>query len=623
MSIGAGAFHILTEFRFEAGSALVTSDKLTKAVSGISDAAEAAQLSFQKLGMGIVGYMGLGTGSVFGLLQAAMQASDKFGQAQRNLANIFISNNLFTGANAFTDSMLQAETVMSRIRDKAQEFSLSASAMAKLSTTVGAQLIAEGLDTSELKKTIELARGYAKSAGIIGFDPDLAMGQLQRTVGGGASMGDPLFARLVAETIPMEKLRGGDASKKFNAMLPAARLNMLTAALTQFGTNTEIVKANAQSLSGEMQRLRDSLVGMFSILRPIGDVINNFILPAFHDLNNFLQKEGAQIGSNISKLLKSMLSDPETLIVNLMQARKLKSDMAAVGGTLGTAGFIAGIGSALAFLTKRAWMAHPAIAAVGAGLYILKNFMDRVNSSFAGKMGMWSSAFILIIALLAKFGVLITALSFVFNAILIPVAALLALFQLFSRAQAIAAKDDAKAIAKGTPAFTRAILFLKTALDVVLNPLISMFEKIAQAIAPVFRMSFWFDALTWAITKAAEAVMLVLAGFQGVDFAMRHLFSTIDQYLGLSNGPSPFKSMGEAFNAGVDDMIQQVMSKVDSGEGGVVNSVTNIAKVTIENQFKEQMEPDRIAFTLVEQLQKVAQNPTQSLNRSLSKGLNS
>jgi hypothetical protein len=59
------------------------------------------------------------------------------------------------------------------------------------------------------------------------------------------------------------------------------------------------------------------------------------------------------------------------------------------------------------------------------------------------------------------------------------------------------------------------------------------------------------------------------------------------------------------------------MEAIKNGTGAVVQQTTNINKVEIRNDFKEQMEPDRIAFTLKDQLLKAANNPGQAAGRSL------
>ena len=64
------------------------------------------------------------------------------------------------------------------------------------------------------------------------------------------------------------------------------------------------------------------------------------------------------------------------------------------------------------------------------------------------------------------------------------------------------------------------------------------------------------------------------------------------------------------------DKIQKEMeTKAKTGEQNFVqNNLTNIAKVEIRNQFSENFDADRVAVTLVDQLEKAAQNPLGSIH---------
>ena len=66
------------------------------------------------------------------------------------------------------------------------------------------------------------------------------------------------------------------------------------------------------------------------------------------------------------------------------------------------------------------------------------------------------------------------------------------------------------------------------------------------------------------------------------------------------------------------DKIQKEMeTKAKAGEKNFVqNNLTNIAKVEIRNQFSENFDADRVAVTLVEQLEQAAQNPLGSIRNN-------
>jgi hypothetical protein len=84
--------------------------------------------------------------------------------------------------------------------------------------------------------------------------------------------------------------------------------------------------------------------------------------------------------------------------------------------------------------------------------------------------------------------------------------------------------------------------------------------------------------------------------------------------------PDIFSPVTDIFTTEFDRIMNENLASLKSPDGPIQNMITNIGKVEIKNDFKEQLEPDRIAFTLVEQLKRVAQNPGQG-GRSFSGGL--
>jgi hypothetical protein len=583
--IGPQIFHVLTEFRFEVGQALVGTKQVQGAVESVSAAADQALLSFQRLSTGIVGYMGLGTGSILSMFQSAIQASEKFEQSQRNIANVFLSNKMFSGPDSFVNSMSAAEKAMAGINKKAQQFALPVEPMIKLTTQIGEQLIAEKLDDTSLKNTIELARGYAKSAGILGFDPELAIGQLRRTVQGGASMGDPLFASLVAGTESMKGLRqGGDASKRFNAMAPAERLKVLTASLTQFGNVAEIVNQNATSLTSQINVLKESLFGMFSIFRPIGKVLADFLKTSLGRLNIYLKYEGKEIGKNIARMIDGLIKSPRSLFIMLKQMQGLKTDssiaytiMSIVGGLLSLHAVLGMLGIQFIWLNKFALVATRLI---GSGLVV------GIIGAISGFM------------------------------------VLLGVLQLFRRARAIASADDMEHVAKAMPAFTDAMARLKEFFMKNFGFLFDVFDKVAGWISVLFRQSFWIEVATDLLNIFIDTFAVLVGTLQGTIWAIMQM---VRDFTSLVTGKMSFATFMqnglEEFQSGFNDVWDQAQGYDSQTGKGIVNQTTNIGHVNINNNFKEQLEPDRIAFTLVEQLGKVAQNPNQGSGRSLSGSL--
>jgi hypothetical protein len=81
-------------------------------------------------------------------------------------------------------------------------------------------------------------------------------------------------------------------------------------------------------------------------------------------------------------------------------------------------------------------------------------------------------------------------------------------------------------------------------------------------------------------------------------------------------------AIGDAFSGGVDMMLAElfpkIAAKIDDGSATPQQTV-NISKIEIKNDFKEMLEPDRVAFTIKDQILKAARNSTSARGNGFSK----
>lgn len=577
-------YNVLTEFRFEIGSALLGSEKLASSVEGISKAADNALFSFQKLGAGIVASMGLGTGGLLGGLGLALQVSDKFAQSQRDIANIISSNT--GGTMSWVDALATAESTMNNINKKAQEFSLSTTDLLTTSKQLGAVLLSHGLDDTTLTKSVDLSRQYLKSAPTLGVDAGLAQQQLVRAVLGDASGNDTLFTRLTGETKALKPFGESGGTQKFNALPAAQRLDLLTRGLAQFSSNVNYTHANALSLTGEMRRLGENIKGTFSILKGVGDALMVPVKIALHGLNEYLSNQGRAVFDSFGKMIASSFQTPEKALATFYQASRLAGDVKLASKILGIVGGFMALNHVLGMLGI-------SIPIVTIGL-----------RSLAVLFGVGAAGFALFTAIFVKMFAAIIA-------ILVPLALLVGFIQLISRAIAYAKIEDAKDLAELAPRFAEIARIFKF----VFQPLFDAFDAIAKFISPIFKLSIYAKMAASVLEFLATTLLLARATFQGIIFALMELFNQVMSF--FQGGGFNFQAIQDAFNAGIDQLLEEALGQVNTGEA-TVNQVTNIGKVEIKNQFKEQMEPDRVAFSLTKQLMKAAQNPTQSRGRQFS-----
>lgn len=611
--MSAQVFNVLTEFRFDIAQAVASSGTLQNEVGKISTAADNAHYALQRIGVGLVAQMGLGTGGVLGSLYAALKASDKFAMSQRQIANIFLSNDMFTGANAFEQAMSNSEKAMMKMKDYAREFSLPTSDLVNTSKLIGASLISHGLDDSSLSKSTDLARFFLKSAPTLGVDPGLAQGQLLDAVMGRANMGDTLIQRLFNETSAMRpyapkgggiRQQGGGAFA-FNALDASKRLDVLTNALKQFGSNAKILEGNAQSMGSQIMRLQENLTGMFSVLRPIGDALMKTVKNLLFTVNKYMENQGEKVSKNISKIISRMFEDPVELFARMQQLRHLKTDVSHAGHLLEYYSIVAGLTAALRYLGVELQG-----GLVLTGLRYLWSGLKYLGSLFFELGGL---------------SLIFKILSFAAKEILWPLTLATTIFQGISKGFALGMVENMKWVAQNMPRITDLMTRLTRVFEMFMFPITMVIDGIGSIVSILVGHDMaWGYALSGlekfmtAIEFLADVFIHIVSLVGG---AVSSMVETVMNVL-TGNLSGLGASMSQAADEGYHRIWDRWHGKGDKIDDSTVSSkITNIDKIEINNQFKEQMEPDRIAFALKEQLIKAAMNPSGSSNKLFRGGL--
>lgn len=592
-------FNIITEFRFDIASAVADSKTLQNQVGLISDTANQALYSLQRVGMGLVTQMGLFSGGLVGFLLSAVQASEKFHQSQLKIANIFQSNRLFTGPNAFEHSMLASEKALERMQKAAEQFSLPAQEMVNMASMMGAVLTVKGLDDSKLTKSIDISRQFLKSAPILGVDPTLSMNNLIDLISGNGSMGNRMTERLVAETEAMKPYGGRGGLQKFNALDPAKRLDILTKSLGQFSSNVKITDAVANSLTGQMQKLGDNLKSIFSIFRKIGDAIKTPLVKALAYLNDWLAEHGKAMSNSLASLIKDFLEDPVKAYQTLRQLGRLQGDTRFAGK--------------IAFIIEMFHIGAVAIAFMQVKMTALYN----VIMSGVRWIGALAMRFVALIPFTKVFMFLLSSMVLLLKILARTLLPLIFFMQIFSATLAKIETSWASWMATNAGRMASVFERIGTAMSRVMLPITEAIAGISDMLSAIgswfvtkeYILTF-FEFLADILEWVAEKIVLALSAISGFGAALGQMIYDITNM--------KFKGMGgrmvDAFGEGAWDYYSKIYKIKDGSDSDlpVSQQVTNIGTVNVNQQFKEQMEPDRIAFAFTEQLKKIAMNPAQA-----------
>lgn len=616
-------YHVVSEFKFEIGQAVLGSQTLQSAVEGVSQAADNTLLSFQRMSLGVAASMGLGTGGVLGIILESIKASEKFGETQRKMANIFLSNQdkIAGGPVSFMEAMSAAGDVMEKVQKQANKFGLPASTLAATTAQIAPALFSSGVAGDNLSTAVTLSRGLLKSAPVLGVDPNMVQGQLLDLVNGRGSAGDTLAMRLMNETSAFKEVGGGKhgagGSKSplasFNALSAAKRVDILSRALLQFGSNADVLKANAMSLTNQFQIMKDSLVGMYSILRPIGQVLANFTQEAAVALNKFFKEDGVRIIAHFSSTIKSILGDPKTFIERLMQVSAIKKDVSSVEGVLHSSTIGASIASIANILLKFAGstVSLP-VTLISVVFGAITTFFDAFQRIFplAGPMIKFAAIFATIAGVLFMFPALVPIL----GGVAAIMSALFVFFQLLSRAANIAKIADAGQMANIFVKFEQLGNFAIKVFSKIASPFINIFEGIAKWISPLFMVSGLLNFVADSLINIVACLSLFEAVISGVLSSISTFMDYFTSSEMMTNPKGIFGAVGKAYGEEYNRVMKENLDSLnDPTKGAISNQVTNVnGGIHLHNDFKENMQPDRIAFTIVEQFKKISKNPVSS-----------
>lgn len=593
-------FKVATEFKFEVGAALLGASNLESQVNKVAGAADNALISFQRLGLGVAANLGFGTGGAIGIFQKAIQVSEKFRDSQLKLSTIFAANrDKFVGpVDDFNSRLAVSDQILRRIAAEAKKFSLPEAQLASQASLLAAQLGSKGLAGKNLGNAVNIGRDFLKSAPVLGVSPGQAQNQLLNIIEGSATGNNTLFRRLAGETDAFKDFVGN--AQKFNKLKPAKRVELLTAALRQFTSQADEVNARTELIGNRLEVLKNVFTGFDGILKPLGDAAAPLVSKFVGDLTKVADTDLRRVFLSLTQTFKLLVPDVESLTINLLQLREAANDTRRAISALGIIGLL-GLASKFTFLLR---FARPLIGVLG-------RVVGFVGVLF-GKLGGLSIIF--------------QAFGFVVTKLFVPFAALLALFQTISRARAIAKVEDAKKLPGLFADFTELTNRFTQAISNIFSPFTDVINFIAELIAPLFQMSFFLEFLKSPLTAIVTlfeifgtAVILARASFEGLVLAILQFVDNVKSGKFFSLGDN----VKEAFNFGIENFLEKNAQRLNRPDAPISNQVTNIGKVEIKNEFRENLEPDRIAFSLQKQLLKTAQAPTQARGRSFTRGANS
>jgi len=645
VAVVAEGFKIVTEIVLH-DSATSSLDKITSGFQRVSDEADTALQSISgfgtRLAMQFTGF----SGGIFGFLKSAVDASNEFEKLQLGFANVLASNKeFFTGAETFAERMLVGKAAMDAIVLESRKFGLSANELGEFSKGTAQILAPMGLSGTNFNVSTDLSANFLKVIRTLpGLESGQAQGQFVDLLTGNAGdqgrFSQLLFKDAIA-TFSKDEY-GIKNAKDYNSVFksdPAKALKALSEAMSGLTRHEDELNGFIGLFSSKMTVLKDLFFGFSSVLKPVGDALVKPLKQVLDFVINFVQNDFANVMKRLGNILNVFLDDPKDLIARLIEMKDLGSN---AGGAASLVGFMQLISF---FATMEKVKSVPALAKISGFIHNLIN----VPMDFTTK----SAGLISIVKVMGRSLGL-------FSVFLI-------LFQAFSRAVARMKVSDAMGrfgnlvdfwedLIKVTKRLLAPIDMVVDGLSHIMYILMRLafttfnYGSVSEKVGMNFigMIEFFSRGIIYYMAALKGFIQFYLSVFDQLTLGIKTWITGIVQFiagLSLDDLSSPGKTLSKFGNAidprvafagmfnaiGTDvsqifrETLKNNLISTGTDEDGAPNAKNevNIGTFQLNQQFREQQNPDRIAFTVKEQMLKTANNARTQGKRTMMSGLNS
>jgi len=609
MAIGPKIFEVASHFRFEVGAALASSTLLSGSVGKIADTADQAQAALTRLGQSALFNLGIVPTGIASALTMSVRAAENMRMAQVEWANLISMNeqHLTGPIDTFNQKLVVARSVLRDISMTAAEFGIPEAELEKLTRTFGYELTRYGITGTNFELPLTLARNLLKSAPALGVYPEQVLNQARDLFGGYATRQNTLFNRLTAETSAMTGFKGRGGTKLFNALELQERVSLVNEAMGEFSQNSKVLEERLNSISGQINKMRSIFSGFTGILTKIGAEIRPMVIDLMKAANEIFSNEFKAIAGNIADMLYLVRQNPRLFGEWIVQLTQLKEAFRFGSKIVGITSLIGAI----------FWIANLLVGGKGmiAGALITVFGLTKLIKPLMFVMGALKSVFIKLVPFFMMF-------------VVKPLLAILAATVILSRAMAKAKLADIAEMPRVAEEWSALMQRTQESLYKIAAVFDPFVDLVAEVFAPFFQVATWEDVkqflYEYLVLKPLESVAEVLHWFRikweqfGVilSFTWQAVIDSITSFsfAGFDNFSS------DNLRQALSDVILDIESDFQrSLENASVTSKTqvNINKVSIENKFAENAQPDRIAFTIKDQLMDMAESRTQGRARPL------
>ena len=632
-------FNVLTAFKFHIGGAMASSTTLGKRLTDLTDKAKGLneQLKFSAFHWGTQL-----TGTQFGVIgffKNVLDMSNESYEAQRKMATLLVNNqkNFKDGPKTMAEAMKISAFHMKEISKDADKLGVDSWEYLYKVQELNAMLVkknATGIDFADSRKLAgNFMLGSDMLPGLANVDMTASLSNL---VMGFASQQQKLFRVLRADTDTFK----GVSDTRFNALSTKKRVQMLNKAMEEL-INDETLKYRAKGLGVSLTILSNQFKGVDSVFKKLGDTIRISAVEQIQSLIKYvktLRPFFDKLGESLRKLVEG-----KSLVDLYFELRKIASIGKSLHQAKTLSYFTFGLQELIGVLSliPGFWRTTGAFAIKGFDkLFKVMGFVGVSVAQLVSKFRLIPFLFRAIFSYFKYFGVFFV------------------LSRALEKAKIMGQERTLKALGNNIGKIGEGVLDLGEIVIKLKAPFTFLTDAMAKWIAPLFSLVWWAEKFgniiafftgqkiktaTDSINLFKDALLDLSYIFKSITAVVLTFIAKAQPYLSFfakaGGGANPFANLGmwdsskvlggflsanqidpkasfyDVYSS-IMDTINQAGRKKEDEKGEIAKSITNIGKVEIRNQFAENFDPDRVAVTIIEGLNKASNNKLGSLNNN-------
>ena len=645
----AQAFEVVTHFVFEE-AALKGTDSIVQGIEKVSGAAKQLKLDIARIGISFAQSFTGWQGGLIGFGKTLLDISMNFKTTHREIANII--QTISKGSHNYQQSLVKSNDLIKKGSEIAYQFAVDERSLIDkvgvmgLSVTERKGFKKSGADPTMMpEKMLDLTRASMKMEAALSMPTGTQMGlrMLQGRVGAGL----PAWTDLLSKAGPELKKAGlgsaGDIQRSLDKD-PVKAIDDMIRIFDKFNASAEAVKDRVESVEGSLIRLRNVFLGLNSLFLELSMVVNRAVRQALSWFVKFARGPLTESLKALSPLIEKYAGNNTKLARTILEAagaaeNAQKSKFWTTILVIGP--YLIGLGKSLFGWAMKFPMFTSGIDKVARAL-IKSGFYIGV---FAGKLMVLLKSGAGILSVFGLIGKFLAGGLLLMGKYLVLFGALFTVFQAVTRVTARfkveflknimdalsggkdAAKEGAGFVSQVVLLYDEIVEFIALGIERAIRWMGTMFSGMGKLISDVFSKIWggikslfantWIGSLAMKIKNLLAPFDFITPGLQKIGDIYKVIMGSEIQGVKDLAGAAAEKHVGTknvkiARNilSGVSDWLG-FGPTIEKKKKEIGKSVTNFnGPININQDFKGELNPDRVAFAFTKEIQKMAQNPT-------------